>query len=111
MTWLKTVTAGLLIAATAGAAHAQVATKKQLTIEGARQIIAAAAAEAGKNRAGGVIAVGDDGGNLMAPERLDGTFAAGANISIGKARTAAIFKQPTNGLEDLLKDRPIAGGG
>ena len=36
MTWLKTVAAGLLIAATAGAAHAQVATKQQLTIEGAR---------------------------------------------------------------------------
>ena len=35
--------------------------------------------------AGGVIAVVDEGGNLMALERLDGTFAAGANISIGKA--------------------------
>lgn len=104
MTWLRTLTAGLLIVATAGAAHAQVATKKQLTIEGARQIIAAAAAEAAKNRAGGVIAVVDDGGNLMALERLDGTFAAGANISIGKARTAAIFKRPTKAFEDIIKN-------
>jgi len=104
MTWLKTVTAALLIVGTVGTAHAQVATKKQLTIEGARQIIAAAAAEAGKNRAGGVIAVVDDGGNLMALERLDGTFAAGANISIGKARTAAIFKRPTKAFEDIIKN-------
>jgi len=104
MTWLKAVTAVLMIAGTVGAAHAQVATKKQLTIEGARQIIAAAAAEAGRNRAGGVIAVVDDGGNLMALERLDGTFAAGANISIGKARTAAIFKRPTKAFEDIIKN-------
>ena len=38
-----------------------------------------------------MIAVVDDGGNLIALERLDGSCAAGAAISIGKARTAAIF--------------------
>jgi glc operon protein GlcG len=51
-----------------------------------------------------VIAVVDDGGNLMALERLDGTFAAGASISIGKARTAAIFKRPTRAFEDIIKN-------
>jgi glc operon protein GlcG len=104
MTWIKTTAAAFLIVGTMGTAHAQVATKKQLTIEGARQIIAAAATEAGKSRASGVIAVVDDGGNLMALERLDGTFAAGANISIGKARTAAIFKRPTKAFEDIIKN-------
>src|SRR5207247_6865131 len=74
------------------------------TLDGAKQVIAAAAAEAKRNRAGGVIAVVDDGGNLMALERLDGTFAAGANISIGKARTAAIFKRPTKAFEDVIKN-------
>src|SRR5205085_11927566 len=39
---------------------------------------------------------------LMALERLDGTFAAGANISIGKARTAALFKKPTKFFEDVI---------
>ena len=59
---------------------------------GAMKVIAAAVAEAKRvNAPGAVIAVVDDGGNLMALERLDNTFAAGANISIGKARTAAIF--------------------
>ncbi len=38
----------------------------------------------------------------MAAERLDNTFAAGANISIGKARTAAIFKRPTKAFEDII---------
>ncbi|MGH7792021.1 MAG: heme-binding protein, partial [Thermodesulfobacteriota bacterium] len=56
------------------------------------------------NAPGGVIAVVDDGGNLMALERLDGTFAAGANISIGKARTSAIFKRPTSAFEDIIKN-------
>jgi glc operon protein GlcG len=38
----------------------------------------------------------------MALERLDGTFSAGANISIGKARTAVMFKKPTRFLEELI---------
>jgi uncharacterized protein GlcG (DUF336 family)/quercetin dioxygenase-like cupin family protein len=49
-----------------------------------------------------VIAVVDDGGNLMALERLDGTFSAGANISIGKAKTAVMFKKPTRVFEELI---------
>jgi glc operon protein GlcG len=55
-----------------------------------------------RNAPGGAIAVVDDGGNLIALERLDNTFAAGANISIGKARTAALFKRPTKAFEDII---------
>src|ERR671926_640667 len=83
-------------------ANAQTAEKKSLTIEGAKKVIAGAVAYAKKNNApGGVIAVVDEGGNLMALERLDGTFAAGANISIGKARTAVLFQRPTRFFEEL----------
>src|SRR5712691_9669698 len=86
-------------------ANAQTTEKKSLTIDGARKVIAAAVAYAKKNNApGGVIAVVDEGGNLMALERLDGTFAAGANISIGKARTAVLFKRPTKAFEDIIKN-------
>lgn len=86
-------------------ARAQVMEKKTLTIEGAKQVIAAAVAEAKKLKApGGVIAVVDDGGNLMALARLDGTFAAGANISIGKARTSVLFNKPTKAFEDIIKN-------
>ena len=83
----------------------QTSDKKVLTIEGAKKVIGAAVAYAKKNNApGGVIAVVDDGGNLMALERLDGTFAAGATISIGKARTAVLFKRPTKAFEDIVKN-------
>src|SRR6201982_1499352 len=76
--------------------------KRALTLDGARQVIAAAKAEAREKHSGGVIAVVDDGGNLMALERIDGTFAAGANISIGKAKTAVMFKKPTRFFEELI---------
>ena len=85
--------------------NAQVVDKKGLSLEGAKLVITGATAEAKKlNAPGGVIAVVDEGGNLVAVERLDGTFAAGANISIGKARTAAIFKRPTKVFEDVIKN-------
>jgi uncharacterized protein GlcG (DUF336 family)/mannose-6-phosphate isomerase-like protein (cupin superfamily) len=86
-----------------GTSSAQVTEKKTLTLEGAKKVIAAAEDYARQNNApGGVIAVVDDGGNLMALERLDGTFAAGASISIGKARTAVMFKKPSKVFEDLI---------
>jgi glc operon protein GlcG len=88
---------------TAGVGHAQVASKTALTLEGARQILGAAVAEARRSQAGGAIAVVDDGGHLVALERLDGTFAAAAGISIGKARTAAMFKLPTKRFEDVIQ--------
>ena len=105
MKWLTSIVAVAVMVGGAGPGHAQVVEKKALTLESARQIIATAIGEARRVKApGGVIAVVDDGGNLMALERLDGTFAAGANISIGKARTAALFKRPTKAFEDIIKN-------
>mgnify|MGYP001309583265 CR=1 FL=1 len=95
----------LAVIAAAVAASAQTVEKRSITLDGARSVIAAAKSYAAKNNApGGVIAVVDDGGNLVALERLDGTFTAGANISIGKARTAAMFKKPTKFFEDVIKN-------
>src|SRR5262245_14747099 len=69
-----------------------IAVKHTLTLDGANRALAAAINLATERHAGGAIAVVDDGGNLIALQRLDGTFAAGATVSIGKARTAALFK-------------------
>ncbi len=87
-----------------GSAHSQAITKKSLSLDGAKRCIAAAQSYAREHNANGVIAVVDDGGNLIALERLDNTIAAGANISIGKARTAAQFKKPTKFFEDVIKN-------
>jgi glc operon protein GlcG len=86
-------------------AQAQVMEKKSLTLDGAKKVIDTVKAEAKKlNAPGGAIAVVDDGGNLLALERLDGTFAAGSTISIGKARTAALFKRDTKAFEEIIKN-------
>jgi glc operon protein GlcG len=101
--WCLRIAVALILSAIAATAEAQVVAKTALTLDGAKRTIAAAVAEAKRiNAPGGVIAVVDDGGNLMALERLDSTFAAGANISIGKARTAALFKRPTKVFEDII---------
>ena len=83
---------------------AAVAEKKSLTLEGAKQVASAAAAEARSHNEGGAIAIVDDGGNLLYLERIDGTFPAGSMISIGKARTAALFKKPTSAFEEIIKN-------
>ena len=82
--------------------HAQVAEKKTLTLAGAEKVVAAALSEARRLKTTGAVAVVDDGGNLLALSRIDGTFAAAGRISTGKARTAALFKKPTRAFEEII---------
>jgi glc operon protein GlcG len=101
------VTASCLVAlalvGVASRAQAQVTeSKKTLTLEGAKVVAAAAAAEAKKGNEGASVAIVDDGGNLMYLERIQPTFPMGATISTEKARTAALFQKPTKILEDAI---------
>lgn len=101
----QSLAAFFVLAAASIVGTAQTFDKKSITLEGARTVIAGAKSFAKANNApGGVIAVVDDGGNLVALERLDGTFTAGANISVGKAKTAVMFKRPTKFFEDVIKN-------
>src|SRR5882672_1157552 len=86
-------------------ASAQLADKKVLTLDGAKKVAAAAEAEARKNSWNVVIAVVDDGGNLLYLQRIDGTQTGSIEVAIQKARTAQAFKRPTKVFEDA-----IAGG-
>jgi glc operon protein GlcG len=80
---------------------ADIINQPTLTLEGAKRVAAAAVAYAKAHDAPGAsIAVVDAGGHTMYVERLDGTFSAGSDISIGKARTAVVFKRPTRGIEE-----------
>src|SRR5437763_5517746 len=81
---------------------AQVAEKRTLTLAGAEKVLAAALSEARRLKTTGAVAVVDDGGNLLALSRIDGTFAAASRISTGKARTAALFKKPTGAFEEII---------
>lgn len=88
----------------AGDATAQVKERKSLTLDGAKAAIAAVAAEAARLGVGGAVAVTDEGGNVIAIERLEGTFAAATVVAAEKARTAAQFQRPTRVFEDAIRN-------
>lgn len=80
----------------------QLATKKSLTLAAAKQIAAAAEAEAMKNQWTVVIAIVDDGANLVYLQRIDGTQVGSVDVAQEKARSAVKFKRPTKAFEDNL---------
>jgi glc operon protein GlcG len=85
------------------AVGADVTNQPTLTLEGAHRVVDTALAYARSHGApGAAVAVVDAGGHTILLERLDGTFPAGADISIGKARTAVAFKRPTRGIEETI---------
>src|SRR3974390_3551124 len=102
LTILSLITIGALAIALADehTDKGRVAVKPSLTLDGAKAVGEAAAKYAKENDAGPSIAVVDDGGHLLYFTRPETSFAAGANVSIGKARTSAIFKKPTSFFED-----------
>jgi glc operon protein GlcG len=90
-------------------AAAQFAEKKVLTLDIARKMVAAAESEAVSNHLAGVVAVVDDGGWLILQERMDhAAYVASVELAPGKARTAALFKKPSQALEDVINHGRIA---
>lgn len=83
----------------------QLATKKSLTLAAAKQIAAAAEAEAAKNNWNVVIAVVDDGGHLIYLQKMDETQVGSVRVAQEKAQTSVNFKRPTKAMEDA-----VAGG-
>src|SRR6266481_4611726 len=88
--------------------QAELPTKRVLTLGLAKRLVAAAEAEARKLGATVVIAVVDDGGQLIFLERLDDTQVASVEVAIGKARTAAIFRRPSKEFEDQVRNGRVA---
>ncbi len=88
--------------------QAELPTKKVLTLGMAKKLVAAAEVEAKKRGATVVIAVVDDGGQLILLERLDDTQVASVEVAISKARTAAIFRRPSKVFEDQVKNGRVA---
>lgn len=90
----------------ASAAAAQTLTYgAPITLDAAKKIAAASAAEAKKQNLTVVITIVDSSGTLTYLEKLDGTQIASVDVAIGKARTANNFKRPTKVFEE-----GVAGG-
>ena len=77
-----------------------------ITLENAKKATLPALAEAAKNNWLIAVAVVDPAGNLVYYEKMDNTQLGSANVSLDKARSAALFKRPTKALQDAL----AAGG-
>jgi len=71
-------------------------------IDMAKKIAAAAVAEARKNNFTMAISVVDTAGNLVYFEKMDGTQTGSVNVSMEKARSAALFKRPTKVFQDAV---------
>ena len=80
--------------------------KPCLTSADLAKAMAACKAEAEKNKWNVAIAIVDDGGYLLAFERMDGVAAISAEVAIGKARTSAMTRRPSKLFEDRVKERP-----
>jgi glc operon protein GlcG len=77
----------------------------ELTLEGAKQIMNTAMSHAKTIEApGAAIAIVDAAGTLVLFERLNGTFLISSDVSMGKARSAALFRFPTMRLEESIND-------
>ena len=79
-------------------------TKHYLTVEDCQKILAAAEAEARKNRWAVCIAIVDDGGHLLTFQRQDGCAIASVAFAQGKAKSAALRKRPTKSDEDMVNN-------
>src|SRR5258708_19581772 len=95
----------MLIGATPAAA--QLRATKALTLDGAKNIVAAAEAEARKNNWSMSIAIVDAAGELVLFHKGDGTRPSNAEFAQRKARTAARFHPPTQSLDSSPTPGPI----
>jgi uncharacterized protein GlcG (DUF336 family) len=77
-----------------------------IDMSAAKQVMAAAEAEAIKNNWGVAIAIVDSGANLVMLQRLDNAQLSSVRIAEAKAKTAAEFRRPTKVFEDA-----VGGGG
>ena len=78
-------------------------TRPVLTQEDCLKLMAAAEAEARKNKWNVAIAILDDGGHLLQLERMDGATPANAAIAVEKGRTAAMSRRSSGVWEEMIK--------
>ena len=74
--------------------------------DAAKKIASAAIAECKKNNWFMAVAVTDNNGDQVHFEKMDNTQIGSINVSIGKAKSAALFRRPTKAFQDVL----AAGG-
>ena len=78
--------------------------KPALTLDDAKQLLAAAEEEAQRQGWEVVISVLNDGGRIIALHRMDGARPGNDDISLGKANTAAMTARPSGVWERWIQN-------
>ena len=86
----------------------KLASRTVLTLDAAKEIMAAAEAEALKNNWSVSIAILDEGGRVMMLQRMDGAPPASVDVCQAKGRSAALFKRPTKAFSDAVGGGRVA---
>ena len=102
----RTLTALALTVAAFGQAPTVIPYGTSISSDAAKKVAAAAVAEARKNNWAMAVAVVDTGGYLVYFERMQDTQLGSVEVSIEKAKTAALFRRPTKSFQDT-----VAAGG
>ena len=105
---LSLLAVGVALALCATGARAQLPNPygTPISLENAKKAAEPALAEARKNNWTVAVAIVNPDGTLVYFEKMDGTQNGSAQVAIGKARSAALFKRPTKAYQDAL----AAGG-
>ena len=83
-------------------------TRKVLSADDVKRIATAAEAEAVRNQWNVTIAIVDEGGHLLALQRLDGAPPISSYIAPEKARTAALGRRETKLYEDVINQGRVS---
>jgi glc operon protein GlcG len=82
--------------------------KPSMTSEDVKRIAAAAETEALRNGWAVTIAIVDDGGHLLALQRLDGAAPISSHIAPAKARTAALGRRESRVYEEMINQGRVS---
>ena len=96
------VVGAVALSAAVASAQAPPAYGPAITLEQAKKAMAAAEAEAAKNKWNVVIAILDSGGNLVMLHRMDDTQFGSIEVAKSKGHTAVAFRRPTKVFQDLI---------
>ena len=91
-----------LCVGSSASAQAPIPYGEPISLEQAKNVIAAAEVEAKKNNWPVAIAVVDGSGFLVAFQRLDNTQLGSVEVALEKAKTSALFRRPTKVFEEML---------
>lgn len=76
---------------------------KKVTLDVARRLIHKVEQKAKEMGVNAVVAVANDGGNIVAVECMDDSYIASYDIAVNKAFTCAALKMPTTTLKELAQ--------